>query len=222
MEDPRGSGRIPFRDVLAQVIGLLVLEGRLSYRALAVQFDLDDESLEALRIELVRIKRLAIDEDGESLAWAGRPLVLEANAAESRAAAPPVPPLPPLTFSSTRPRPTANDGGVAPRAAPEPSAASEATISSGTLPSAPGAAGAERRQLTVMFCDLVGSTELAGGSIPRTSARWCEPIRTSRRAPSAASTARSRSISATASSRTSVIRTRTRTTPGARSRPASP
>jgi hypothetical protein len=94
MEDSRGSGRMRFRDVLAQVIGLLVLEGRVSYRALAFQFDLDDESLDALRIELVRVKRLAIDEDGESLAWAGRPLVLEANAAESRAAALPVPLLP--------------------------------------------------------------------------------------------------------------------------------
>ncbi|MBV8427656.1 MAG: zinc ribbon domain-containing protein, partial [Hyphomicrobiales bacterium] len=34
------------------------------------------------------------------------------------------------------------------------------------LPLATGNAGAERRQLTVMFCDLVGSTELAAGMDP--------------------------------------------------------
>ena len=35
---------------------------------------------------------------------------------------------------------------------------------------APAPADAERRQLTIMFCDLVGSTELAHGSIQRTCA----------------------------------------------------
>jgi class 3 adenylate cyclase len=37
----------------------------------------------------------------------------------------------------------------------------------GPTPDTPVAASAaERRQLTVMFCDLVGSSELASGSLP--------------------------------------------------------
>jgi hypothetical protein len=37
----------------------------------------------------------------------------------------------------------------------------------GSTPDTPvAAAAAERRQLIVMFCDLVGSTELASGSLP--------------------------------------------------------
>ena len=44
------------------------------------------------------------------------------------------------------------------------------------------AAEAERRQLTVMFCDLVGSTPLSAGSIPRICAGSSAPtIAASRR-----------------------------------------
>src|SRR5262245_48067022 len=152
MEDSRSGGRMRFRDVLAQVIGLLVLEGRVSYRALALQFDLDEEYLDAIRVELIRVKRLAVDEDGESLAWVGRALTAEADGSGSRAAALPAPLLPPVTLGSARPRPavpaaSVGDGALGTVAERPP--ALEATLSSG----AP--AGAERRQLTVMFCDLV-------------------------------------------------------------------
>ena len=46
-------------------------------------------------------------------------------------------------------------------------------LSAGELPRGrpPPARGAERRQLTVMFVDLVGSTALSAGSTPRTCAR---------------------------------------------------
>src|SRR4030095_15808044 len=40
---------------------------------------------------------------------------------------------------------------------------------------------AERRQLTVLFCDLVGSTQLSGQLTRKTCVRWCAPTR--RRAP---------------------------------------
>ena len=43
-----------------------------------------------------------------------------------------------------------------------------------------GADAGERRQLTVLFCDLVGSTELAAGSIPRTGRTCCAPTRPAR------------------------------------------
>jgi hypothetical protein len=41
-----------FDDILDQVIVLLQRQGRVSYRALAVRFDLDDEYLEALEEEI--------------------------------------------------------------------------------------------------------------------------------------------------------------------------
>ncbi len=58
-----------FSRVLHAAIGLLVLEGRLSYRRLKVEFELDDRQLEALRFELTEVKRLAVDCAGEWLAW---------------------------------------------------------------------------------------------------------------------------------------------------------
>jgi len=107
-----------FYAVLARVIELLQREGRTSYRALKRQFALDDDYLEDLKVELIEVKQLAVDQDGMMLVWTG--------AAPSQRATQEVP----LT-------PTA------------------------TLPTAPPPVEAERRQLTVLFCDLVDSTRLA-------------------------------------------------------------
>ena len=60
-----------FYAVLAQVMELLQREGRVSYRALKVQFSLDDDQLEALKDELIEAKRLAADERGRVLIWVG-------------------------------------------------------------------------------------------------------------------------------------------------------
>ena len=60
-----------FYAVLAQVLELLQREGRVSYRALKVQFGLDDDQLEALKDELIEAKRLAVDERGRVLVWGG-------------------------------------------------------------------------------------------------------------------------------------------------------
>ena len=92
-----------FVAILDQAVDLLRQRGRVTYRTLKRQFQLDDETLEDLTIELIKGQRLAVDEDGEVLVWTG--------------AATPLPPSP----------------------TPE----------------------AERRPLTVLFCDLVDSTSLA-------------------------------------------------------------
>jgi class 3 adenylate cyclase/predicted ATPase len=102
-----------FYEILQQVVELLQREGRVSYRALKRHFDLDDACLEDLKFEIVRVKQLAVDRDGEMLVWIGAP-------------------------------PAASSG-----VAPAP-------------PEAPPAPEGERRQLTVMFCDLVDSTTLSG------------------------------------------------------------
>src|SRR4029450_7179069 len=60
-----------FYEVLAQVIELLQRQGRVSYRALKRQFDLDNDYLEDLKTEIIKAKGLAVDEDGNVLVWTG-------------------------------------------------------------------------------------------------------------------------------------------------------
>jgi hypothetical protein len=57
--------------VVDQVIELLRSRGRVSYRALRVQFHLDDEALDALKAELMEVHQLAIDQAGTMLVWTG-------------------------------------------------------------------------------------------------------------------------------------------------------
>ena len=60
-----------FYDVLDKVQDLLTQRGRVSYRALKIQFHLDDEALEALKEELIEVHHLAVDQDGRMLVWTG-------------------------------------------------------------------------------------------------------------------------------------------------------
>src|SRR5262245_37748514 len=60
-----------FEEILDQAIALLQRRGRLTYRALKRQFDLDDDYLEDLKAELIQGQRLAVDEDGTVLVWTG-------------------------------------------------------------------------------------------------------------------------------------------------------
>src|SRR5262245_25037691 len=60
-----------FEEIVDQAIALLRRRGRVAYRMLKLQFQLDDEQLEALKEELVEAERLAVDEDGKVLVWAG-------------------------------------------------------------------------------------------------------------------------------------------------------
>jgi TOMM system kinase/cyclase fusion protein len=118
-----------FYDILDQVIALLKQRGRASYRALQRQFALDDAYLEDLKVEIIKVQRLAVDQDGELLIWTGE--------AETK---PPPTPKPPVQQES--------------------SLAEHATPGE-VLRTAPHSPEAERRQLTVMFCDLVDSTKLS-------------------------------------------------------------
>ena len=118
-----------FARVLKEVVWCLVTEGGISYRRIKRSFDLDDDALEDLRRELIGVKRLAADVDGELLVWAP-----EGRAARSEFTTLPQPP-PALRLA---------------QAAPAPTLAAERDLP-----------GAERRHLTVMFCDLAGSTQLS-------------------------------------------------------------
>src|SRR5262245_35719449 len=114
-----------FSEVVAQTLVWLQREGRISYRALKREFEIDDEFLEELDAEIIEAKRLGIDEKDKVLVWLGTP--------------------------------GAQDGGNAKRTEEE---AQKLPLAPSLAPSPSGVA-AERRQLTVMFCDLVGSTELS-------------------------------------------------------------
>ncbi len=60
-----------FDELLEQAIELLQRRGRMSYRALKRQFDLDDDYLDDLTTEIVRVHQLAVDQDGDILVWTG-------------------------------------------------------------------------------------------------------------------------------------------------------
>jgi hypothetical protein len=66
---------VNFSRVLKEVLWCLVAEGRISYRRIKLSLGLDDDALEALCRELIGIKQVAADIDGELLVWApaGRP-----------------------------------------------------------------------------------------------------------------------------------------------------
>src|SRR5262245_39836064 len=119
-----------FDEILAQVITLLQRQRRVSYRALKRRFDLDEDYLEDVKVELIKAQQLAVDEDGEILVWVGE------------------------------------SGGVPLSASPLLQAEPQSPVqddqpSQVAPPTAPHAPAAERRQLAVMFCDLVDSTKLS-------------------------------------------------------------
>jgi class 3 adenylate cyclase/predicted ATPase len=107
-------GRLDFYAVLDQIVELVRRRGRVSYQALKVTFELDDERFAALRAELLYAHSGMIREEGSGLVWVGEAM------------------------------PTSRS--------PE----------------------AERRQLTMLFCDLVGSTPLASQFDPE---EWREVMR---------------------------------------------
>src|SRR6266849_9080895 len=69
--DRHGGVLMHFEEILDQAIAMLQRRGRITYRALKRQFNLDDAFLEDLTVELIKGQRLARDEDGEVLVWTG-------------------------------------------------------------------------------------------------------------------------------------------------------
>ena len=119
-----------FDDVLEQVVTLLKRQGRVSYRALKMRFNLDDEYLDVLKEELLYVHPVR-DDEGRGLVWAGN------GEGTTDTSAPPPQVMPALLTQDT-----ASVQLPSPRETARPSEA-------------------ERRQLTVLFCDLVDSTVLS-------------------------------------------------------------
>ena len=129
-----------FTLLLKLVTFLLERERRLSYRYIRRQFALDSEAFEDLRYELVVGRRLALEDNAEALIWIG-PVDASASVGRPEEVAAPEFPSHPSLRVQPDPTPYGREGGFA--------------------PTPPKPAEAERRQLTVMFCDLVGSTALS-------------------------------------------------------------
>jgi class 3 adenylate cyclase/predicted ATPase len=151
--------------VLPAVLGLLRQEGRVTYRTLTYLFGLDEALLAEIRDELT-FRHLASDEDGKGLVWTG-----ETQPGVQPVAAPLPAPAPPAAATVTSPPPPVLASSMTVTDVPhhEPIASAKA-LSTDTAPSdqvasvaepAHSAPEAERRQLTVMFCDLADSTRLS-------------------------------------------------------------
>jgi hypothetical protein len=75
--------------ILSQVVALLEREGRIAYRVLKRRLQLDDELLEDLKDDLIYAKKLASDEDGKVLVWAGKPVGISPRSASPPPEEPP-------------------------------------------------------------------------------------------------------------------------------------
>ena len=58
-----------FSEIVKEASALLQDSGRVTYRALKREFDLDDDALEDLKAELIKARKVGRDEDGEILVW---------------------------------------------------------------------------------------------------------------------------------------------------------
>jgi len=135
-----------FDAVLAQVLALLQHQGRVSYRALKVRFTLDDDTLEALKDEIIYAQRQAVDEEGRVLVWSG-----DTGSAPAATAAPAeTPARPPLAYT--------------------PPYLAEKILTSRS------ALEGERKQVTVLFADLKGSMELLADRDPEEARQLLDPV----------------------------------------------
>jgi class 3 adenylate cyclase/tetratricopeptide (TPR) repeat protein len=134
-----------FYAVLDQVLDLLRQRGRVTYRALKRQFDLDDAVLEDLKVEIIEAHRLAVDAEGKMLVWTGDAAPVPAPAAV------PTPPQerPPLDYT--------------PKHLAEKILTARATLEG------------ERKQVTVFFADIKDSTKLIEGLDPEAAQQLLDP-----------------------------------------------
>src|SRR2546426_4265886 len=144
-----------FDEILAQVLELLQREKRISYRALKVRFQLDDDLLEAVKDELIYAKKRAVDEDNRVLVWTGE---------QASAAAPPLAPGTPALAAAPA---TASER--------EPLAYIPRHLADKILTSRRALEG-ERKQVTVLFADLKGSMELLADRDPEEARQLLDPV----------------------------------------------
>jgi class 3 adenylate cyclase/tetratricopeptide (TPR) repeat protein len=137
-----------FEEVLDQAVAMLQRRGRVTYRMLKLQFQLDDEQLEALKEELIYGQQLAVDEDGRVLVWT-------AGAEKD-----PVPARPFASLPATAPR--------------VPLSYTPPYLTEKILDARQRLEG-ERKQVTVLFADIKDSTELIRDLDPEAAQQLLDP-----------------------------------------------
>src|SRR5262245_56211426 len=137
-----------FYEVVGQVLALLQRQGMVSYRALKRQFGIDDAFIEDLKEELLYAHASAMQADDRGFTWTGKPVDIQGTTRQ---------PDQPESPSTTQ------------KASP---------IQIAPPPTNHHTPEAERRQLTVMFCDLVDSTKLSSQLDPED---WRDVVRASQR-----------------------------------------
>ena len=122
-----------YDELVAKVIELLQREKRVPYRTLKRRFELDDDYIEDLKVDLIEAKRLASDENDRILVWVGE----QAS--------------PPPAFSPDAVAAAATDHEREPLSYTPKHLAEKILTSRNALEG-------ERKQVTVLFCDLANST----------------------------------------------------------------
>src|SRR5262245_37506007 len=138
-----------FEEILNQAMAMLQRQGRVSYRALKRQFDLDDAYVEDVKLELIEVHRVAVDQDHTMLVWTGG------------ATTPPPPAAAPGADQGRQP-------DTAPLTYTPPYLAEKILTSRSALEG-------ERKQVTVLFADLKGSTELIRDLDPEAAQQLLDP-----------------------------------------------
>src|SRR5262249_23742114 len=105
-----------------------------------------DEYLDDLKVELIEVKQVAMDQEGKMLVWTGAPV-----------------PAPPMAL------PAAQTSQPAPLAYTPPYLAEKILTSRSALE-------AERKQVTVLVADLKGSMELLADRDPEEARQLLDPV----------------------------------------------
>src|SRR5215510_1579745 len=138
-----------FEEILNQAMALLQRQGRVSYRALKRQFDLDEAYVEDLKLELIEVHQVAADQDNTMLVWTGAAAAPSPAAVDALSAPARTPDAAPLTYTP----PHLTDKILAARPALE----------------------GERKQVTVLFADIKDSTELIKDLDPEAAQQLLDP-----------------------------------------------
>jgi class 3 adenylate cyclase len=146
-----GGLAMTFEEVLDQAIDMLRRRGRLTYRTLRRQFDLDDTTLEDLKEEILFAHPQVVDEQGRGLVW------VDDRESERTAA------------------PTSAARSASPRwQNPSPLDYTPQHLTEKILTSRAALEG-ERKQVTVLFADIKDSTELIKDLDPEAAQKLLDP-----------------------------------------------
>src|SRR5262249_3192255 len=144
----RGA-QMEFYEVLDQVVALLQQRGRVTYRTLKREFELDEEGLDDLKEELLYAHPEIMDDEGRGLIW-------KEDSGNSLLALPTAQPHhPPVSY-------------------PPPHLAARIREEQAAL-EARGSTEGERKTITALFADIQDSTALIEDLDPEAARRLIDP-----------------------------------------------